>query len=119
MVHRGTIGHGRCDTSVSLAAVTAGSCAGFDVLMGKLEVLLLFSRSEFTVLRPGVVLGLDVSAAVDLNLRGNSVQPSLRLSGYIISVMIHCNVTTSRQCLCYLLLVVYCRISGKRLCCCK
>jgi len=41
--------------------------------VGELEVLLSFGGSEFTVLRPGVMFGLDVSAAVNFNLRGNAI----------------------------------------------
>lgn len=72
-VRRGTVGHGRCDTSSSPTAVTAGSSAWGDILVGQLEVFLFFGRGEFAVLRPGVMLGLDVSAAVNLDLRGNPI----------------------------------------------
>ena len=51
----------------------AGSSAWGYVLVGELEVLLSSGRSEFTVLRPGVMFGLNVSAAVNFNLRGNTI----------------------------------------------
>ena len=68
-----TIGHGQGDTSSSPPAVTAGSSAWGYVLVGELEVFLSFGRSEFAVLRPGVMFGLNVSTAVNLNLRGNTI----------------------------------------------
>jgi hypothetical protein len=43
------------------------------VLVGKLEVLLPFSRSEVLIFRPGVMFGLNVSTAVDFNLGGNTI----------------------------------------------
>ncbi len=36
-------------------------------------MFLSFGRSEFAVLRPGVMFGLDVSAAVNFDLRGNTI----------------------------------------------
>ena len=57
-----------------MTAVSAGSCAGGHTLVHKLEVLLLLSSGELAVLGVGVVLRLDVSAAVNFHLRRDTVQ---------------------------------------------
>ncbi len=54
-------------------AVSAGSCAGGYVLVRELEKPLLFSSTEVLVLGPGVMLGFNVSTAVNFHLRGNAV----------------------------------------------